>query len=196
MSPDPTGVYTDSREFAPYIAECTNISVGYFDQHSRNESQDILFMTTLINALLQLNWKNLLVEREPAPRYSYRGKGKMWEGIYSYNDYGDYYQFDEPPFKDDAAVDSFLPPTLNENFDDAYFCKHCDTEYNKYEIRDFAYDLYSDTLDKKDNDISDIDMEKVLLYCEDCGEPLVTVEDLFTLEAEIVAEQYEISDEK
>ena len=39
--PDDTGVYTDSAEFVDIISECTNLSVGYYKEHTHNESQDI-----------------------------------------------------------------------------------------------------------------------------------------------------------
>lgn len=45
--PDPTGVYTDSAEFTYVIPECTNISVGYFSEHTKSEKQDIEFLTYL-----------------------------------------------------------------------------------------------------------------------------------------------------
>jgi hypothetical protein len=38
---DDGGVYTDSAEFVDYIPECTNISVGYYSEHTVNEKQDI-----------------------------------------------------------------------------------------------------------------------------------------------------------
>jgi len=38
-------------EFADIIPECTNLSVGYFDQHSVKERQDIKFLEDLANAL-------------------------------------------------------------------------------------------------------------------------------------------------
>jgi hypothetical protein len=42
--PDPTGVFTDSREFADLIPECTNLSVGYLNQHTARERQDVKFL--------------------------------------------------------------------------------------------------------------------------------------------------------
>ena len=42
---DPTGVYTDSAVFMDDISECTNISVGYFNEHTHNEHQNITILT-------------------------------------------------------------------------------------------------------------------------------------------------------
>ena len=41
MKPDDTGVLTDSAQFMGIIPECTNISVGYYDEHTTKEKQDI-----------------------------------------------------------------------------------------------------------------------------------------------------------
>ena len=44
---DTGGVYTDSAEFTHLIPECTNVSVGYYREHTTSESQDILHLTNL-----------------------------------------------------------------------------------------------------------------------------------------------------
>ena len=59
MSLDPTGIYTDSASFIDDIPECTNISVGYFDEHRVIESQNISFLTRLAEACLKVNWESL-----------------------------------------------------------------------------------------------------------------------------------------
>ena len=60
------GMYTDTREYAHLVPECTNISVGYFKQHTNRETQDVTFLVALREALLQVNWDNLIVARDPA----------------------------------------------------------------------------------------------------------------------------------
>jgi len=62
---DPHGWYCDSAEFADLFPECTNISVGYFDQHSNNERQDIEFLARLSEACCKINWNALPVKRDP-----------------------------------------------------------------------------------------------------------------------------------
>lgn len=62
-SPDPTGIFTDSAMFMSLIPECTNISVGYFNEHSESEKQDIEFLKKLCNACLQISWENLETHR-------------------------------------------------------------------------------------------------------------------------------------
>lgn len=66
MEPDPTGSYTDSNEYANTISECTNVSVGYFNQHTKNETQDLSFAFDLRDALICADFSNLVVERDPS----------------------------------------------------------------------------------------------------------------------------------
>jgi len=62
---DDGGVYTDSAEFVDIIPECTNISVGYYKEHTTNESQDIVHLEKLAEACLRVDWENLPTERDP-----------------------------------------------------------------------------------------------------------------------------------
>ena len=36
-APDDTGIYTDTAEFTTLIPECTNVSVGYYREHTKDE---------------------------------------------------------------------------------------------------------------------------------------------------------------
>jgi hypothetical protein len=62
---DATGSYTDSNEYVDVIPECTNLSVGYFNQHTNREYQDIVFMECLIAALIDADWSKLVIDRQP-----------------------------------------------------------------------------------------------------------------------------------
>jgi hypothetical protein len=59
------GIYTDTAEYADLVPECTNISVGYSHAHSPREEQDVTFLIALRQALLQVDWSNLVIERDP-----------------------------------------------------------------------------------------------------------------------------------
>jgi len=63
---DPTGLYTDSAQFTSIYPECTNISVGYYSEHTFMERQDIEHLTKLAEACLKVDWKSLPVERDPS----------------------------------------------------------------------------------------------------------------------------------
>lgn len=76
---DTGGVYTDSAEFMGTIAECTNISVGYYLEHTKTEYQDIHHLIKLANACISVDWENLRVERKPEDVYTDR-----WNNLVSY----------------------------------------------------------------------------------------------------------------
>ena len=63
--PDNTGVYTDTAEFIEDIPECTNISVGYYSEHSDKESLDILHFTALAKRVALIDWDSLPTDRDP-----------------------------------------------------------------------------------------------------------------------------------
>jgi hypothetical protein len=80
---DDGGVYTDSAEFVDIIPECTNVSVGYYKEHTFNESQDIEHLVKLANACLLVDWENLPTKRDPNVYEAKEYKTSKWSGIYS-----------------------------------------------------------------------------------------------------------------
>ena len=61
---DKFGVYTDSAEFTSIIPECTNISVGYYSEHTTSERQDIEYLIKLCHACLNVKWDELPTARD------------------------------------------------------------------------------------------------------------------------------------
>ncbi len=61
---DNTGVLTDSINFVHLVPECTNISVGYKNEHSVRESQDIEFLIRLCECVIKVDWETLPIERD------------------------------------------------------------------------------------------------------------------------------------
>jgi len=57
--PDHTGIFTDSVEFIGFIPEVTNLSVGYFHEHSREETEDVKFLDELSKAACLVKWEEL-----------------------------------------------------------------------------------------------------------------------------------------
>jgi hypothetical protein len=92
---DPTGVYTDSAQFTKIYPECTNISVGYQNEHTFTELQDIEHLDKLAQACLKVDWNSLPVERDPSKvEYSYSGYGYGgwdWDDDWSYGYRGSSY---------------------------------------------------------------------------------------------------------
>lgn len=66
--PDSTGSYTDTADFTHLIAECTNISCGYFSEHTKSERIDLNHFGDLLGALPLIQWDSLPVERNPAEK--------------------------------------------------------------------------------------------------------------------------------
>jgi hypothetical protein len=65
LEKDDGGVYTDSAEFMTIIPECTNISVGYYKEHTHDEHQDIEFLQRLCRAAVKVDWERLVTKRNP-----------------------------------------------------------------------------------------------------------------------------------
>ena len=90
---DDGGSYTDSNEYADIISECTNISVGYYSQHTTKETQSLVHAELLLTHLLQADWTKIVAERDPS----------VYESIYkpySYKDYRYLESFDHDTSED------------------------------------------------------------------------------------------------
>ena len=80
LKPDDTGFGTDSARFTGIIPECTNISVGYYDEHNFTERQDIEFLEKICMASAIVDWEKLPVTRNPRiPEYKdYEPNYSLW----------------------------------------------------------------------------------------------------------------------
>lgn len=61
---DNTGAFTDSANFINVINECTNISVGYFKEHTTGEYVNITFLEQLCQACINIDWETLTIDRK------------------------------------------------------------------------------------------------------------------------------------
>ena len=59
------GVFTDTANYADSVAECSNLSCGYFKEHSVNEHVSIAHVLALRDALCLLDTSSLVIERKP-----------------------------------------------------------------------------------------------------------------------------------
>ena len=84
---DDTGILTDSYKFIRVYPECTNISVGYYSEHTFSERQDIKHLDKLAKAAVLIDWESLPIKRDPS-KYEYRNSG-YYGGYYSGLDYED-----------------------------------------------------------------------------------------------------------
>lgn len=78
FSLDQTGSFTDSKNYTDIIGECTNLSVGYFNQHGSTERLDLLFLIKLRDRLVQFDVNNLVSKRNPGEKES-RWKSSYWD---------------------------------------------------------------------------------------------------------------------
>jgi len=85
---DSGGLYTDSDEFSSSIPEATNLSVGYFGAHSRQEKQNLDFLSKVAEAAYRIDWDNLPIQRDPTVHDS------LYRQANGYGAYGDFRQWD------------------------------------------------------------------------------------------------------
>jgi hypothetical protein len=145
-SNDPTGIYTDSAQFINIYQECTNISVGYNYEHSHSEQQDIVHLEKLANAVVNINWESLPVDRKVTD-------------IEEYDEFDDYYY---PAYKKNDDKQKINGNKSNSWTVDYYFV---DTEFererscvsfNKYTNSMTGIDLCDDRIQYETNLIQDL----------------------------------------
>ena len=62
---DTTGSFTDTANYTDLVGECTNVSVGYANEHRTTESLDMSYLITLRDALLNFDESKLVSSRNP-----------------------------------------------------------------------------------------------------------------------------------
>jgi hypothetical protein len=60
------GIFTDTANYTSHVSECTNLSVGYYNEHTQNEYLDVSHAENLLAALLAADWSKLKAYRDPA----------------------------------------------------------------------------------------------------------------------------------
>jgi hypothetical protein len=90
--PDSTGLFTDTANYTHLIAECTNVSVGYMWEHTKDEYLDVGHLSDLRWAVMSVEWDTLPTHRKPEERRYYTGfhSPTLWQdedyrgfGVYS-----------------------------------------------------------------------------------------------------------------
>ena len=64
--PDDTGVFTDTANYTRIIPECSNLSCGYHNAHSKDETQDVRFAYDLLERLCAIDFSKIIIERDPS----------------------------------------------------------------------------------------------------------------------------------
>lgn len=83
--PDDSGIFTDSQHYKDLIPECTNLSIGYFNAHTSEERQDLVFAQSLYQRLIRVKWDKLTISRDPK-----EDKSTNWWSDKGYGGYGNY----------------------------------------------------------------------------------------------------------
>jgi len=64
-APDPTGTFTDTANYVDLIGECSNLSVGYENEHTDHETLDLGYLLHLRDALVAADLTRLTFDRRP-----------------------------------------------------------------------------------------------------------------------------------
>jgi hypothetical protein len=85
------GTFTDTANYTGLISECTNLSVGYFCQHSSEECLNTAWLTTILTpALIKVDWEDLPTERSLYKAPPVYGTGWPRDNVTSIGKYTSY----------------------------------------------------------------------------------------------------------
>ena len=59
------GTFTDTANFVEFIPECTNVSIGYYNEHSKKEYLDLKYLQELSEKVCKIDWEALPTVRNP-----------------------------------------------------------------------------------------------------------------------------------
>jgi hypothetical protein len=89
LAPDNKGTFTDSYSFVNSVPECTNISVGYYQAHTRSESQNARFLVEMAEASVLIDWEGLPVARDPRDYemigWTHQGLSQNYSSVSAYS---------------------------------------------------------------------------------------------------------------
>lgn len=194
---DPTGVYTDSAQFVTVYPECTNISVGYYSEHTFSERQDISHLEKLAKACSKVDWNSLPVKRDPSvyeSKYpSYYGRGYS-SRYYDDDDYYGYGSSSSSRGYTNSVMNSYY--TLEKEYVyDAKYKYLSKVEYNKHSKVIVNVDFHKDRLEEELKVIQDflisIEVEYKKLYWDGKKLSIVTDERTIYVTRDEIAEYLE-----
>lgn len=137
--PDDTGIFTDTANYVDFIPECTNLSCGYANEHSGNETLHLPTVFILRDRCLEIDWEKLPTERVPGvvdykDDYTYHYTTKTNSSYYSGSML---YNMTKSDMLDMAYTDpeTFVEVVRNELFGEE------DEKDNYEDIRKWSYGL-------------------------------------------------------
>lgn len=142
--PDDGGVFTDSANYKDLIPECTNVAMGYFNGHTAEEKQDLVFANSLIQRLMKVKWDKLPVERDPKEEQKRTAsRNNWWSGGGSYGGYGNYGHY-------------------NSWYDDEWGTGQTKKKKSKWGYQNYGF---GESYTRKGRDVS----QRFPVYCKSCG---------------------------
>jgi len=165
---DKGGASTDVLRYLDKIPEITNLSVGYHEEHSSNETIDVDWLIDeLIPALIQVDWESLPVSRVVGKEFVYgttynHNNFESNKAVYgaAWSDYNKYYGVDIKKF----------PFSDNKPDNDSYIVKANGVYIILPENHGKACDFCSET----EPPFQEVDIYgKERLVCDDCVEALI-----------------------
>lgn len=78
---DDGGIFTDTALWTEIIPECTNLSVGYWAQHTQQEKQDLDFLRKLMETAASLDWEALPTSRSVDGRDEEDSIHELWAAM-------------------------------------------------------------------------------------------------------------------
>jgi hypothetical protein len=151
---DDTGVLTDSVQFISIYPECTNISVGYYSEHTFSERQDIDHLEKLAEACLKVDWTSLPVERD-FTKTEYKTYGSYGR----YSGYGcDWDDYDYGRSYNKSSWNTTPTPAKTENvwFHDNKYNYLSKVEIESLTKKVVSVDLCKDRIDYEQDLINDL----------------------------------------
>lgn len=113
LASDDGGSFTDTAKYMDIIPECTNISIGYMGEHTRNETLDVAYLVWLRDRMIDA-FKvppALICARDPSkPEYLYGGFGGKFDLYGGYNSKG-YDTYGKGKSYKQSKRDEVEPPT-------------------------------------------------------------------------------------
>lgn len=112
--PDPTGIYTDSAQFISLIPECTNISVGYYNEHTTSENQNIKHLEKLCESVCKIDWESLPITRDSELESEYFDDEFSYEFEYSIDEEWCVENYSYFRYEKDSSTKMFISKTQIE----------------------------------------------------------------------------------
>jgi len=79
FKPSDKGILTDTKQYRNLVAECTNLSVGYYNEHRPHEALDVHHLIELRNHMVKIDQSKLVIKRDPfaPPKLTMKNVGKF-----------------------------------------------------------------------------------------------------------------------